>query len=434
MRHLIEVLLVVFLITGLTTCVTNAEERKAVKEMEEIPIEELLGIPLSYGYAKSPVAIHVFMNGSYWDFQKQALGSYADTGQNISATAAVDAPISGYPTFMTYSAYVDISCQINKNMIGEAEFEMYKARDPGAGAFKVTKIKQTWFPSEYFKLAIGRDFPPIGIQDKVYYPPSQFRTFSFAPYLYWSVLRATGWWDAGVFLTGIIPVKKIGENAKVIIDVAIINGPGDSHQATKLVNLMKPNANGYMYEAFMAKARQPWDNNRNKFIPVRLALKPRDNLEIGASYASGKYDADEKYGVMFTLAHLLYGGKKLTLVAEYGEMKVDVNPTNMMTAANTANGTFGDSSVTQESYYLSAGYKILEDKYVHFFEPVVRYEFMDSWKEDKLNKGDRRVIWVGFRVSPYKYWVLKAGFSSQEEPSGPSLKNNGYIIESVLEF
>ncbi|OGS19103.1 MAG: hypothetical protein A2219_01520 [Elusimicrobia bacterium RIFOXYA2_FULL_50_26] len=400
--------------------------------MSDMSLEDLLKLPISYGFDKSPVAIHVFMNGAYWEFQRQALGTYADTGTNGSATAAPDAPVSGYPTFMTYSAYVDIMCQVNKNISGEVEFEMYKGRNPGG--FKITKVKQTWTPNEYFRMAIGRDFPPIGVQDKVYYPPSQFRTFSFSPYLYWDVLRATGWWDAGIFLTGTVPVPFIGEEAKAILDVAMLNGPGDAHQTTKLVDLMKPNANGYMYENFMAKGRQPWDNNRNKYIPVRLAVKPTSKLEVGASYASGKYDFDEQYGAAFAFAHALYGGDKLTVAAEYGQLKVDVKPANMMTAANAANGTTGDGSVTQYSYYLSAGYKVLQDKFVHYVEPVVRYEVMDSWAEDDLNKNDRQVVWAGVRCAPYKYWTLKAGYGWQMENSGYALDNDGFILESVLEF
>jgi hypothetical protein len=418
MKRFSKVVMFLLLVATVVVRYAGAEEHAYLAEMS---LEDILKMPVSYGYSKSPVEVHVFMNTALWDFQKQALGSYANVG----------AATSGYPYFISYSGYVDIGCQVNKNLYGEAEFELYKGQLNG---IKVCKLRQVWTPSENFRLSLGRDFPPIGIQDQVYYPTSQYRLFALSPYLYWSILRATGWWDSGVYTTTTIPLKFIGPKANVRLDAAVIDGPGDASQSYSLVDLMKPNAQGYFYEFFHEMARQPWDNNKNKYIPVRLTLQPIQDLFIGASYADGKYDTAEKYGAAYTFAHLLYGGKKLTVACEYGQLKFDVNPANMRTAANIANGTLGNTSVTQYSYYLSAGYKVIQDKYVHFLEPVVRYEYMNSWQEDSLHKGDREVLWGGFRLSPYEHWVIKAGYCFQRESYGPSLDNDGYIVESVLEF
>ena len=401
------------------------------QDLEDMDLADLLEIPLSYGFNESKVETHIFMNTALWNLEKQSLGS----------TANSEGTYAGRPLFITYSGYIDISCQITKTLFAEAEFELYKGEK---GQFKVTKLRQVWSPSEYFRLTLGRDFPPIGIQDLVYYPPSQYRLFTIAPYLYWSILRATGWWDSGIYTTFILPFSFMDEKASVKIDLGIINGPGDEHQDDNyLVGKMKPNSEGFMFEGFHNKARQPWDNNKNKFIPVRLSVNLLNKFNFGASYMEGRYTKDE-YGeklAQYVFGHFLYGGDRLTIAAEFGQLKIGVDPENMkVTGVNDINNTEGDKYVTQKSYYLSAGYKVIKDKFnIYYLEPVVRYEFMDSWVEDDKNKGDRNVVWAGIRLSPVKNWTLKLAYCFQSEPgltdlNEDELENNGLTIESVIEF
>lgn len=380
---------------------------------------------LDYGFKNSPVKVHVFMNTAMWNFGDQFLGDYANTGGSYA----------GRPLFITYSGYVSLSAHISKQLYAQAEFELYKGE---TGGIKVCRLRQVWKPSPYFKLSLGRDFPAIGIQDKVYYPTSRFNLLPLAPYTYLSVLRATGWWDSGIHMSANYPFYQ-GWKAKA--NLSIINGPGDLHLDSPylLPNLMKPNTQGYMYESFHNSARQPWDNNDSKHVAMRLAVCPRKDLEVGGSYMFGKYDRNDKFDANYLFAHLLYGGEKLTVAAEYGQLVAGVRPANFGTDTsdgkwnNNWSGTVGAKEVTQYSYYISCGYKLLMDKYVHCMEPVIRYEFMDSWKEDRENKGDRNVIWFGFRVSPIKHWLLKAAYMIQSEEYA-DLDNDGFIIESVMEF
>ncbi len=394
------------------------------KEREEEFSFGEMTIPLSYGFEKSPVQIHLFMNTALWNFGSQAHGDYANTGNTNFA---------GRPLFITYSGYVNVSCQINRRLYAEAEFELYRGQQ---GEFKVTRLRHVWSPSANFRLTLGRDFPAIGIPDYAYYPPSQYRLFAMAPYVYWRILRQTGWWDSGVHLSGALPLKFIGAKSGLNWAVSIINGPGDQHLKGKtLVDLVKPNAEGYMYEDFHENARQPWDNNKNKYLCYRASFSPIPRLEIGGSHANGKYDKNDRYGAAYSFAHFMYGGDRLTVVNEFGQIKIEVNPDNMKLAGvNDVNGTFGHTQVTQYSYYLSFGYQIIKERYVNFFEPVFRYEFIDMWKEDRTNKNDRRLIWLGFRLSPERFWTIKAGYSWQTELTGPKLANDGYILESVVEF
>jgi hypothetical protein len=417
----------ILIFAALFWSVTPLIAQEESEDLMDMSLEELLEIKLDYGYKEAPVSIHAYMNTALWNFGDQFWGKYA----NVGGSAA------GRPLFISYSGYISVSAQITSKLFAEAEFELYKGQK---GEFKVTRLRQVWTPSQYFRLTLGRDFPAIGVQDKIYYPTSQFRLITIAPYTYLSILRATGWWDSGIHMTGKIPLRDM----KLIIDMSIINGPGDQHQsADYLLNHMKPNVQGYMYESFHDKARQPWDNNKSKHIAARLSFLPIKDLSFGGSYMFGKYDDDDKYNADFLYAHLLYGGERLTVAAEYGQLAVDVNPTFYTAGDTTANGlpkwdntlsgTLNADKVTQYSYYISAGYKFFPHSSIEYFEPVFRYEFMDSWKEDKQDKGDRNLFWLGFRFSPIKHWVIKAAYSIQTE-SYEDLDNDGFVIESVIDF
>jgi len=395
-----------------------------IEDLMELSLEELLEVKSDYGYKESPIQLHAYMNTALWDFGGDCLGKYANEGGSLA----------GYPLFISYSGYISVSAQITSQLFSEAEFELYKGQK---GEFKVTRLRQVWTPSPRFRLTLGRDFPNIGIQDKIYYPPSQYRLIALTPYLYLSILRATGWWDSGIHISTNFPV---GKGMKIMANMSVINGPGDKHQEEDyLLNHMRPNSDGYMFEQFHAKGRQPWDNNKSKHIAARLAISPVKDLEIGGSYMFGKYDADNKYSADYAWGHLLYGGKKLTIAAEYGQLTVDVDAANFMIVStdsiwgNDLSGTLKANKVTQYSYYFSAGYKLFENTIIEYFEPVFRYEFMDSWKEDKLDKGDRNLFWFGFRLSPIEHWAIKAAYGVQTEPYN-KLDNNGLIIESVVDF
>ncbi len=382
--------------------------------------EEFIEDRLAYGQEGAPVELHAFLTTAFWWLGEQAYGSHADEGSSAA----------GRPTFITYSAYIDISSDLHETVFAEAEFELYKGQK---GQFKVTKVRGVWNPSENFRLSIGRDFPPIGLQDRVYYPPSRFRLFTYSPYLYWSILRATGWWDSGLHASTKVP---LGSEAWLRFDASVINGPGEQHQKDDnfLLSKMQPNSNGYMYENFHSKARQPWDNNDGKFFPIRLTVSPLPGLEVGASWMEGHYDDDDERLARYIFAHLLYAGDRLTVAAEYGQLTVEVDPENMKGPFNADNGTKGNDHVTQRSAYASAGYAIVKDGFLLSLEPVLRLEFMDSWTDDSTDRGDRFLAWFGFRIKPVVGWTIKVAGALQTEPGGPDLDNNAFTAEAVYDF
>ncbi|MDI6781724.1 MAG: hypothetical protein QME49_06470 [bacterium] len=314
------------------------------------------------------------------------------------------------------SGYIDIFSQINPKLKAEAEFELYRSE-----SVKICKLRGIWSPKEWFNLSMGRDFVPIGTQDKSYYPPSRFRIFTVAPYLYRNVMRSSGWWDTGVFVSG---KKQLAKQTTLLYDLCVINGPGDSHQTFNLEDKIETNTTGYMYEHFHTDARQYLDNNDDKPLCVRLALSPIEGLEFGGSHFKAKYDDNEKYGCEYTFYHLLYGSDKLDVACEYGRIGLDVNP---------AKNPRGDKKIHQSSSYIAASYKILQGKYVHFLAPSIRCELIDPWEEDPTNKGDRKSISIGVNISPVEHCLIRAAYQYTTE-KGAELKNDGLSIESVLEF
>ncbi|MFH1449387.1 MAG: hypothetical protein ABIG09_03140 [bacterium] len=361
-----------------------------------------------YGFNESFPELHVFLTNQFYNYQEKAFGDYADEG---------DPKIAGHSVFIPMSGYIDISSSIRPGLKAEVEFELYKAEK-----LKFCKLRGVWSPRQWFILSIGRDFVPIGSQDKSYYPTSGYRMFTVAPFLYRSIMRACGWWDSGVHVSGEIPVKN---TQKLLYNLSIINGPGWDSTKTGSTTT----TTNYMYEQFHNHSRQAMDNNNDKPLVMRLTYSPCKGLEFGGSHFKAKYDQDEKYSCDFTFYHLLYDSDKWNVACEYGKTGRDVG-----TNINPEKCSTIDKKIHQSSAYLAASYKLLKDKkYVHFLAPAIRYEIFDPWEEDASNKGDRQSITYGINLSPYEHFVIRAAYQHTTE-KGAELKNDGMSVESVFEF
>jgi len=361
---------------------------------------ELNLFALPYGFASTPVDIHVYLSIQYWNYEYQALGKYANVG-HVS---------TGHSDIIPYSGYVDLASQIRKDMKVEAEFELYKGHK-----IKVCRLRGVWQPSTYFSLSLGRDFGIIGLQDQLYYPTSKYKLFTIPPFLHWSVIRYTGWWDTGAFVHSELPLPLLSAEGKILLDVSVTNGPGISNAST-----ITTNAEGYMYENFHSLARQPHDNNHDKPVAVRCSIIPCKALQFGGSYLNAKWDNEDKHFAQYIFTHLLFDYDRITVVGEYGQLKF---------------GSPDNGIVTQFSGYVAAGYTLLQDMdYIEFLQPVIRYEHFDSWKEDPEQKGCRQSVAAGLRYSPFKGWIVKAAYQVTTEPYGPELSNDGFAGEVVFEF
>ncbi|MFH1563382.1 MAG: hypothetical protein ABIF11_08220 [Nitrospirota bacterium] len=359
---------------------------------------------LEYGFKAALPEMHVFITNQFYNYGKAEFGTCANMG---------DSKLAGHSVFIPMSGYIDISSQLKPDLKAEAEFELYRAE-----SVKICKLRGVWSPEEWFILSMGRDFVPIGTQDKSYYPPSRFRMFTVAPYLYRNVMRSSGWWDTGIFISG---KRQLTKQVALLYNISATNGPGDSHQTFKLEDKIGTNSAGYMYEHFHTDARQYLDNNGDKPICVRLALSPIEGLEFGGSYFKAKYDKNERYGCDYTFYHLLYGSDKLDVACEYGRIGLETKNPGL------------DKKIHQSSAYIAASYKILQEKYVHFLAPAIRYEVIDPWEEDTTNKGDRKSISIGVNISPVEHFLIRAAYQHTTE-KGDELKNDGVSLETVFDF
>ncbi|MEW6516576.1 MAG: hypothetical protein AB1439_06720 [candidate division FCPU426 bacterium] len=381
------------------TMETSEGQTPINQEANDMKTTELMLFSLPYGFTSSPVDIHVYLSTQFWNYEYQALGKYANEGSSAS----------GHSTIIPYSGYIDLASRVREDLKVEAEFELYKGE-----SIKVCRLRGVWQPKPWLALSLGRDFGIIGLQDKLYYPTSKYKLFTIPPFLHLNVIRYTGWWDSGAFLHGEVPFPFLSEDGKVNLDVSVANGPGST------AAVVKKNAQGYMYEYFHDTARQASDNNNDKPVAVRCSVAPWKGLEFGGSYLNAKWDPDDRYFAQYTFSHFLFNYDRITVVAEYGQLKLD---------------TPADGKVTQFSGYIAAGYEIFKNlPYLEALQPVVRYEQMDSWKEDPTGKEFRESISAGLRYLPCKGWQIKMAYQVIQEPKGPKLDNNGFAAEAVFEF
>ena len=364
------------------------------------PFSEMDLFALPYGIAGSAIDIHVYLSIQYWNYEYQALGKYANQGHAST----------GHSDIIPYSGYIDLSSKIHKDMKVEAEFELYKGNK-----LKVCRLRGVWQPVKMFRLSLGRDFGLVGMQEELYYPTSKYKLFTIPPFLHWSVIRYTGWWDNGAFGHCEVPMTLFSSSGKMMLDVSVTDGPGISSTSA-----ITPNADGYMYENFHSLARQAHDGNHDKPVAVRYSVVPWTDFIVGGSYLNAKWDPKDQHFAQYIFGHLLLDWEGITVVGEYGQIKF---------------GTPNNGIVTQFSGYIAAGYTLLQNMdYIKFLQPVVRYEHYDSWKEDPSRKGYRQSVSAGLRYSPFSGWIIKAAYQITTETQGPELANDGFAGEVIFEF
>lgn len=371
-----------------------------ITEEKTTSLSEMDLFIMPYGLLSSAIETHVYISIQYWNYEDQALGKYANEGSSSA----------GHSDIIPYSGYIDLASVIRKNMKVEAEFELYKG-----GAIKVCRLRGVWQPEKWMTFSFGRDFGIIGLQDKLYYPTSKYKLFTIPPFLHQSVIRYTGWWDSGAFVSFKLPLPLIAEDGEALVDLSVTNGPGIASAGT-----IKTNTDGYMYEHFHDAARQATDNNHDKPVAVRCSLLPVKWLEFGGSYMNAKWDSEDQHFAQYAFSHFLCNFERLTVVAEYGQLKF---------------GTPNNDTVSQFSGYFSAGYNVLQGMdYIEFLQPVIRYEHYDSWKEDPSRKGYRESFSAGLRYAPFPGWIIKMAYQITLESKGPDLDNDGFAAEMVFEF
>ncbi|MBU1043701.1 MAG: hypothetical protein KJ915_04800 [Candidatus Omnitrophica bacterium] len=370
---------------------------------------------LPYGFDAALPEIHGFLSTQFWNTGKNIQGYYADGSSSANA--------GGESTFLPQSFYVDIISEITPNLLVEGEFELYHGSSFKPGAERIL-----WHPSMEFNLSIGRQFVLLGSQEKVYYPTSTYRFFTWQPYLYERFLRFTGWWDSGICAAGRYWLQE-DSDAYMEYGLMLSNGPGDL--GANATSVMK--SNGYVYEQFNS-SRQSYDNNDNKAVSWRLGFSPFEGLLWRVEAMTGQYDTNDLYDFTYLTSELFYTSGRFDSMI--GLMQLDFDAPK-----DSGSGLWPGGTVTQQAYYISAGYKVLDkEKGINFLQPVIRYQWCNpnvdapSSVSAYESYGERSAIDLGVNFSPWEHVVFRTAYRWEDTITGPGLDGEGFTMEAVVDF
>ena len=134
------------------------------------------------------------------------------------------------------------------------------------------------------------------------------------------------------------------------------------------------------------------DNNDNISLGGRLGLELFPDLEVGASYTTGKYDDDER--------------------------------------SNVERPTDAGGSFDRDGYYIQTSYKLLpEINYIEHIEFVGRFDSIDP--DDLVtDEGDMDRVAVGINLSPSHHFILKLQYEMENEATEDK-ENKGFIQMNI---
>jgi hypothetical protein len=160
-------------------------------------------------------------------------------------------------------------------------------------------------------------------------------------------------------------------------------------------------------------------NNNNKSIGGRLEILPmEDKLNVGGSFAWGKYDASAKNNYTLAGAHADYMGmENLDVRGEFMWQKL-------------AKAAAGGKDLTGMGVYGQASYRMKIEGY-NYFEPVVRFSWMDPNRDAAAKTDAVNQLAIGAGFSPVEHFVLKGEFDLNNEDSSVKTDNNAVMLQAV---
>jgi len=393
-----------------------------------------------YGFPEAFPEVHAFFDWQFINFQEEGY-------------------VEGNADFKIWNLYLMFNSAIRENVNTVVEIEAGQRDFYKYLNFVQTKVD--WKLNRYANLAIGKFFVPFGPGPEVnYYTP--FRKLISRPYIYslreqlprkanlsrpgyWKLfpltLPANNWRDVGIGFEGEAPIK---EKMKVKYNLAVVNGLKQEtdcfhchahRHGDNMTTLPTPENNCLTCHAPHHR-QENWDNNSNKTIAGRIGFLPKEGIELGISYATGKYDKEEKYGIsLFGIDGDINLGK-LSIRGEYVTRKVEADEGILSSiGTSTAAATGVKGSFTLEGYYIRVAYRILEGKkHLNYLDVALRYDVIDPNKdvEDEL---DRNRWTLGLALSPYPHMLFKLEYQMVDEPNATTKsKNDGYMFSLSAAF
>ncbi len=390
-----------------------------------------------YGFSEAFPEVHAFFDYQFINFQE-------------------DGYVEGVADFKIWNLYLMFNSAIRENV--NAIIELEAGHRDFYKYLNFVQTKADWRLNRYAKLSFGKFFVPFGPGAEVnYYAP--FRKLISRPYIYslreqlpreavnrplagqqyWNLfpltLPANNWRDVGVDFKGEVPVK---ERMKVKYDIALVNGLKNEtdcfhchahrHDSSTYA---KPDPKNDCLLCHAPHHRQEnWDNNSNKTIAGRIGFAAKEGMEVGISYATGKYDKDEKYGINLLGIDGQMSIGKFSLLGEYVSREVEADKGDLGTGAAGEKGSF-----ILQGYYIRVAYRIIEQReHLEFLDAVVRYDAIDP-NTDKDDDLDRNRITLGLALAPYKHMLFKLEYQMVDEPNAATeIKNDGIMLSLSAAF
>lgn len=329
---------------------------------------------ITYGSPDTFAEFHGFADLLYSDFQKE--------GEN-----------GGKSTFDNSHFYLNVIARINPKLFVLSEIEW----EHGGEANKVDRAYISWEISPMFQLRLGKFYVPFGYEIREYQTPAL--KLASRP-LFVEALEYGEWVEVGVNAYGVFGPRRYG----VSYDISVTNGP-----------------KGILGDVDL----QTIDTNNNKMVAGRVAAY-FEGLQVGVSYATGKYDLSDRLKVNLWGIDAKWNWRGLDIRGEYVNRGGNDDPADIVTGAPVAAKASG--------YLLQASYRFLLNKpMLYAIEPALRYDGVDPNKKAK-DERDLSRLTIGVGVMPYPHYAIRAEYQMIKERHGPSIDNNGFNLIAVADF
>jgi hypothetical protein len=308
----------------------------------------------------------------------------------------MDGAEGGNPYFDVYEVYLLGRVDITEDVAGYFEL---RNEHSGEAILRQGYIK--WVITEPLQINAGYFYMPIGQYWMTYYASTR----KLVTYVYaMRLINVTPWGEAGVMIQGEVPMLNYR--------VAVVNGLNQNY-----IDNIKPR-----------EARQTRENNWNKTVGGRLGFSPIEELEVGFSYSTGKYDDAVLRDLQFLDADISLDIENLSIRGEWVQ--------------SIADDSLGTDEITTSGFYAHIAYKIMTSKLgLYYIEPAVRYEYIDPGRDMRdrftigpTTTGKISAITGGLNISPRQHFLIKCEYRMTMEELDPQLENDAVAVQCCIDF
>ena len=307
-------------------------------------------------------------------------------------------------TFDLHEFYLSAKAQVSAKVSITAEFEYEHSPEK---LMLPIQAYADYVAHPAFVVRVGLFFVPIGIPRTYTLRGNKNRMIRQNPLTH--DLMFENWAEMGVNVFGQF---KNG----LFYDVAVGNG---------MPNTMATGDS--WFDAVSTLQDHTEDNNGNKVVLGRVGYARNtgaNNLNVGVSYATQKYDPAETRSMTHAGVDARYLHRSgLRFQAEYMRRSGDDNPVDF------ANGIAADA----HGWYAQVSKRTLFNERKSFFEPVFQIDGIDLARALDTN-GDVTTSAIGLVLSPVEHYLVKFEYDFVKENHGAAVRNNKAWASLVVEF